>query len=88
MTPKEKAKELLKFYLNFLPKTGTVVVQNSKEISWSYDDCETAKQCALIAVDEIITTLNYDIRDLDVRGNVLLDLLSYWQEVKQEIEKL
>ena len=47
-----------------------------------------AKQCALIAVDEIITTLNYDIRDIDVRGSVLLDLINYLQEVKQEIEKL
>ena len=27
-------------------------------------------------------------RDLDVRGNILLDLIDYWREVKQEIEKL
>lgn len=47
-----------------------------------------SKQCALIAVDEIINTLNYDIRDIDVRGNILLDLIDYWQQVKQEIEKL
>ena len=47
-----------------------------------------AKGCALIAVDEIINTLNSDIRDLDVRGNILLDLIEYWTEVKQEIEKL
>jgi len=47
-----------------------------------------AKQCALIAVDETIRTLNEDIRDLDVRGNVLLDLIEYWIEVIQEIEKL
>ena len=49
---------------------------------------ENAKKCALIAVDEIIDTLNYDIRDLDVRGSVLLDLITYWSEVKKEIEKL
>lgn len=47
-----------------------------------------SKQCSLIAVDEIIRTLNEDIRDLDVRGNVLLDLIEYWKEVKQELEKL
>lgn len=46
------------------------------------------KQCALISVDEIIITLNNDIRDIDVRGNILLDLIDYWREVKQEIEKL
>ena len=49
---------------------------------------EHAQQCALIAVDEIILTLNKDITDLNVVGNVLLDLIEYWQEVKQEIEKL
>ena len=51
---------------------------------WMYQ----AKGCALIAVDEIINTLNSDIRDLDVRGNILLDLIEYWREVKQEIDKL
>jgi hypothetical protein len=39
-------------------------------------------------VDEIIQTLNYDIKDLDVRGSVLIDLIEYWRQVKQEIEKL
>ncbi len=49
---------------------------------------KTVKECCHIAVDEIIQTLNYDIRDLDVRGSVLIDLIEYWREVKQEIEKL
>ena len=68
MTPKEKAKEL---------------VDKFKQYSWmSYTEGfeetsikESAKQCALIAVDEIMKVLNgYDFY--------------YWQEVKQEIEKL
>ena len=76
MTPKEKAQEL--FY---------------KILKHSFSDesvsaLHRAKQCALIAVDEIINTLNSDIRDLDVRGNILLYLIDYWREVKQEIEKL
>jgi hypothetical protein len=49
---------------------------------------KTVKQCCHIAVDEIINTLNYDIKDLDVRGSVLIDLIHYWREVKNEIEKL
>ena len=49
---------------------------------------ENAKECALISVDETIRTLNEDIRDIDVRGNILLELIDYWREVKQEIEKL
>ena len=74
MTPKEKAKEM---YIKF----DFVYVQN-------YTSKFEVKQCALITVDEIINTLNRDIRDLDVRGNILLDLIEYWQEVKQEIDKL
>ena len=77
MTPKEKAKELYNKYAD----------------EFNFDDTyrsyrEQSKQCALIAVDETIRTLNEDIRDLDVRGNILLDLIDYWREVKQEIEKL
>jgi hypothetical protein len=74
MTPKDKAKEM---YIKF----DFVYVQN-------YTSKFEVKQCALIAVDETIRTLNEDIRDLDVRGNILLDLIEYWREVKQEIEKL
>jgi len=77
MTPKEKVEQLVESY-NELGKDFTRGV-SMKEFS---------KQCALIAVDEIINTLNFDIRDLDVRGNILLDLIKSWREVKQEIEKL
>ena len=77
MTPKEKAKELFNKMFNVDDPMG------------SYPMCyETAKQCALIAVDEIIKTLNNDIQDINVVGNVLLDLIDYWREVKQEIEQL
>lgn len=37
-----------------------------------------AKQCALIAVDEILEVIYYEGRSEYI----------YWQEVKQEIEKL
>ena len=82
MTPKEKAEELIGKFTKldievFGEFDGYLTMKN-----------HDAKECALIAVDEIIKTLNEDIRDLDVRGNVLLDLIEYWREVKQEIEKL
>ena len=65
MTPKEKAEELvLKF--KELPQEGTMMFYLAFEIS---------KQCALIAVDELINQVTHS----DV---------GYWQEVKQEIEKL
>ena len=63
MTPKEKAKELVDRYKN----EGWVI------------GGDTAKQCALIAVDEIINII--DAEDQFI-------LYNYWQQVKQEIEKL
>ena len=72
MTPKEKAQEL--FDKMFL------VIENKG----MYDDLFKAKQCALIAVDEIINTLSIE----PIRVNNKYQTLNYWQEVKQEIEKL
>lgn len=67
MTPKQKAEELvLKF--KKLPLEDT--------LAW-YLSFELSKQCALIAVDELIIEESY--RD----GNA-----GYWQQVKQEIENL
>ncbi len=42
-----------------------------------------AKRCALIAVDEMINMITSN--DVDVWD---IDIFNYWQEVKQEIEKL
>ena len=49
---------------------------------------KTVKECCHITVDRIIETLNHDIKDLDVRGSVLIDLIIHWRQVKEEIEKL
>lgn len=67
MTPKEKAKELVE---KFIPHTRVF----HEVIGWEdYED--SAKQCALIAINEIL---------------LLLPLANrwYWEEVKQEIEIL
>jgi hypothetical protein len=71
MTPKEKAKELFnKMY-------------NTDDPMGNYPMCfDTAKQCALIAVDEIINSIV--ITDLTTAENQFI----YWEEVKQQIEKL
>ena len=50
-----------------------------------------AKQCALVAVDEILYMLENGLYDVNIRGeeyNGGFDMVEYWQEVKQEIEKL
>ena len=78
MTAKEKAKELVSKF-NFEHLGDTYII---------HQNIEESKRCALVAVDEIINTLNYDISDLDVRGNILLDLIEFCKEVKQEIQKL
>jgi len=49
---------------------------------------KTVKECCHIAVDQIIETLSNDIKDLDVQGSVLIDLIIYWKQVKEEINKL
>jgi hypothetical protein len=45
---------------------------------WSWNE---AKECALITVDEILDTIE------DERTGIF-NMKRYWQEVKQEIEKL
>jgi hypothetical protein len=71
MTPKHKAEELF-------DKMST---NNGDE----YHHCTyyVAKQCALIAVEEIMSALTYLPYGLDY-----LNKITYWQEVKQEIEAL
>jgi hypothetical protein len=62
MSPKEKAMELFDKYYN-------AIVEH-------WDAGTVSKQCALIAVDEIISAIGFSVMD------------EYWQEVKEEIEKL
>lgn len=61
MNPKEKAKELIDKY---------------KDVRWDIDP-ETAKQCALIAVDEMLKTNWINVWEKE-----------YWEKVKTEINKL
>jgi hypothetical protein len=76
MTPKLKAIELVdKFMLH----------NSYQSIVWY-----NAKQCALIAVDEIIQNNKSFLRTNNElhNDNGLDSDLEYWQEVKQEILKL
>ena len=69
MTPKEKAKELFdKMYWHFR----------------TLADTDICKQCALIAVDEILD-LNLGFSNCD-ENNWVIE--KFYTEVKQEIEKL
>lgn len=83
MTPKEKAKELVdKFYVP-LPLVREVITK-VKKIPFEYDDWKVAKQCALIAV-EFAMNSPYSFKPMEggwISGKM------YYEEVKQEIEKL
>jgi hypothetical protein len=84
MTPKEKAKELVdKFYQRF-PLTMDVITTRG-DLSWEYDSWNEAKQCALIAVDELIRIAPWGS---DIDGEIEDDSKEYYIEVKQQIEKL
>jgi glutathione synthase/RimK-type ligase-like ATP-grasp enzyme len=66
MTPKEKAEELIEKYLNM----NDGLIQEFIPIP-----IEGARQCALIAVDEVLKECSWE-------------LTGFWISVKQEIENL
>lgn len=79
MTPKEKAKELIdKMDLKQMPSLN--LARNEINLN---DTFFNAKQCALIAVDEIISEI-----EPSVSMDVIEARIKYWNEVKQEIKKL
>jgi hypothetical protein len=65
--PREKAQKLFNKFFNVVP---------ADEMGGDY---EAAKQCALIAVDEIIAFGN---------SQGFREPIMYWYKVKEEIEKL
>jgi hypothetical protein len=72
-TPKEKAKELTNSFYRIIPLDKMTI------------DYNLAKQCALIAIDEIINEYPNAKPMIVYMTN---PRIRYWQEVKQEIEKL
>lgn len=83
MEAKAKAKELInKFTPHTRDWTGVVWIDNA----------ESAKECALIAVDEILVIAKYlDTYSIEKMWREEPDYetnVSYWQQVKQEINSL
>ncbi len=78
MTPKEKAEELfVKINKEGLHQISSVIARHVRK--------EMIKQCAKITVDEIIV----ELESVEFNYNIKSSLPSeFWQEVKQEIEKL
>ena len=81
MTAKEKARDLVdKMDVKYYYKLGGKN-RNSKGLPISMH-FEQQKQCALIAVDEIIKALRKGLPEEIMLGK------GYWQEVKREIKNL
>ena len=78
MTPKEKANELYELMFYKLNDYNAICIDIE-----SKDEC--AKQCALIVVDEILKEYREDYEEIN---KDIYTIYSWWQEVKQEIEKL
>ncbi len=74
MTPKEKALELYKKLVIHIQRYDEYVDERSKF---------NTKQCALIAVDEILD----EIQPFEL-GYEYTSKIKFWNNVKQEIEKL
>jgi hypothetical protein len=87
MIPKEKAKELVNKQYSLI--TGMELSYVSKLIYLPKGDTnyETAKQCALVVVDEMIKEYKRIAIPYIADKSYVIDM-EYWQEVKQEIEKL
>lgn len=91
MEAREKAKDLVDKYLD-------IENYNNLNLDLFCDECgmsnDVAKICALIAVDEILNLGLHDIGDYRNAQSSLNDFstvtwyINYWQEVKQEIQKL
>jgi len=77
MAPKEKAIELVEMFMN---------IKKQKLADYSIIYYPTAKQCALIAVNEIIynNLMEYPQHSMIYTPHKN----DYWQQVKQEIEQL
>jgi hypothetical protein len=76
MTPKQKAEQLIDFYAPLI--TGGDLILKDMFM-------EEIKGCALIAVFEIIKS---NPHSNPLNTNPTFSTMTYWQEVKQEIEKL
>lgn len=79
MTPKEKAQELIKSFMDLETSIDEVIndiLLGSISIKYKEHHC---KKCALIAVEEIL-----NVAPEKGQGFDFIEI--YWQEVKKEIE--
>jgi hypothetical protein len=79
MTPKEKARQLVERFREY-SHTEFISYRGGYQLD---TQIQNAKQCALIAVDEIIANI-----EPSASMDVIAARIEYWQEVKTEIQSL
>jgi len=80
-TPKEKAIKLFKEYLEWIGKSYY------HDGAYSKGEEDKAKECALVTVEEMIK--EYDaIESEQVALGFINSKMEYWNEVKEELNKL
>jgi hypothetical protein len=81
MTPAEKAKQLVQRFYFSLPNNGSFTGPCNINDRW-----DEGKNCALIAVNVMLKNMMFYEEQFDAGKPE--HHRSYWEEVKQEIEKL
>lgn len=87
MTPKEKAEELAIRYYSLISGLDINFISKLSRLPSEDNYFGNARQCALIAVDELIDTVP-SIDTMPPYMPITKRCKEYWNEVKQEIEKL
>lgn len=76
MTPEEKANELFNMMM-----FGIALVSD-------YENYKAAKQCALIAVDEIISSYTGNLENGTIDFVINPNPIEYWNEVEEALNKI
>jgi hypothetical protein len=85
MTPQEKAAALILKFSNLINYdfVSDLKFNNPNDEDRNRRVKKDAKKCAKIAVDEILQLV-----DEQMQGFLDTDIIAYWEQVKNEIEKL
>ena len=84
MNYEEKAKELVDKFRDEIMNHAPLDVTRSDDLSALEELDNSAKKCALVAVDEILSNEKLDFNEHEA----IVTNLNYWQKVKEAIEVL
>ena len=83
MTPQQKALELVDKYRGLVISAPYTDSEDGSCIAETMMLTRSAKQCALIAVDEALDAL---IMESNIYGSDMIKVLNYYEDVKSELQ--